>query len=673
MTTSSLFLFNNCGGGGGGGGSKVSKAESIALKKPAFNVSYKTSRTSIVSAEVNDGEDFGDSILPVDPFVETKADISFSQNADLSKITDPEALNDYVKVISEDSGVIPGVGEYANIKTTYDFEKAVVEKMVEDRIAEIESGEDLPLLIPVEFQFTTGDKHDWLSYMAYNKSILRSDSDGESIIQTKNHDVAYQVSHEKAREDFISGKMKYFSFVEVKQKLSQSYGTTYGNYKTKWKLTGLNTWQLLQSHLLSGLPTVNGDYIQHVKATGTLPYSSLNLADIRSPIVPELSDIQLMQDDVAIVGRNKEVIRFLKDTFNLSAIVKNKQRINLAFSTDRLVSGFQYRGYNGMAQVLDRLNSETKSARLTTSTYTPIVLDLGRPHIRTTSENWGTYFNLANGRTYIDGVAQPHAGDNTYSHKTAWLGGYLHQDPVEKMWTRVADDGFLILPKDGTVDTSEQLFGSYFVNPKNPSEKYIDGFDALQAYAGTRDACAKPYTSMSYKGSLTDDVLYARYEDVKARYIGPWNEVYKDLRIWVDKNMSGVVDTGEIETLQEAGVMAINTCLLPDHQTKEVDQYGNKTELRSAFLFDEEFSTGEITAVIENKILRTIATGTKDSGKNGDFRLVVDIFFRSVPSDFLERSLSYRSTKLGKPVEIRIDDMSITTDKFKGVTYVEIR
>ena len=647
---------------------KASVVESAVIAEPVFKTNFFGPQTDILhELNANEHSDVSDSFLPANIFKEEKEKFDFVESCDPLKDEGNNGdLVRYIKKVAGDTGVTPADGS-----TSYEFEKAVVEKLVEERINEIKTGSNLPLLIPVEYVFTTGDKHDAISNLAYKRSILRKDHSGETIVQTAGSTI-YVTDHNKARTDFINGKMKYFSVVEVKD-VKNDYNQVYSE---KFNIPGISTWSVYQAHTLSGLTTVASDYISHFTTTGLLPVANIFIADIRNQTVPALADKPFMYDDVSTVGRNNEVVRYLKDTFNLKQILKHRNEVIAAFSEDRTVESFSYKGYEGLPRLVHRLTCESKSARLTTSYYTPIIFDLGKRHVRTTSDDWGTYFNVANGRTFIDGFKQEHEGENTYSHKTAWVGGYLEKiaNPLgagkPDMWSRVAEDGFLVLPKKDEIHTSEQLFGSAFVNPKNPEAKYKHGFEALQDYAGTKVACATPVGAMEYKGALTDDVLKGRYAQIKERYVGPWSESYKELKVWVDRNMNGSLDKDELKGLQESGILAINTCLVNNADFKEKDQYGNMTTLRTAFYYDTDLASKALEDSQITDVLKTVATGQKGN-KPAEFRLMIDVYFKGVTSDFLERSQAYRSAKLGKPVEIKIDGVNIQNPAFTNVASAE--
>jgi hypothetical protein len=226
---------------------------------------------------------------------------------------------------------------------SYSHEKSIVQKLVKERIDAIKAGENLPLLLPVEYIFTTGDKHDASSYLSYLRSIMRSNDDGESIIQTANSKVSYVTDHSHAKQDFLTGKMKYFSVVEVKEFNSSNPSETYSRFKQKNHFSDLDSWNIFKAHASSGLKELTEDYITHYESTGELAMANIILADLRNPIAP-----------------HHQGIPFTK-------MLKKRNEMIATFSKERHVQGYDFKPYDGMPQIIKRFNCETMSAQLTTS------------------------------------------------------------------------------------------------------------------------------------------------------------------------------------------------------------------------------------------------------------------------------------------------------------------
>lgn len=289
-------------------------------------------------------------------------------------------------------------------------------------------------------------------------------------------------------------------------------------------------------------------------------------------------------------------------------------------------------GIDGAPQLIDNLIRNGLNGAVLSLQYTPIVLDLGRPGIRTSSLDWGSFFNLAG-----------YGGD--YIHRSAWLGGdiiNLLQEEDSYRWSRVAMDGLLVLPdQNGKISSVRELFGNeIIINDK----KYSNGFEALGALANKdKNDCDKDNLLAMESETLFSD------EELKKRYLGPWDlEAYEKLKVWIDYNRNGVVDPMELTGLAQLGIGAINTCyynaekLAKDSEAQKdkdlfqgqiEDFFGNKTSLRTAFLF-----LGPDYDVLqkEAEILEMLRTG-KMGDQDAPFRAAIDIYFKSNPLELVPR------------------------------------
>ena len=144
---------------------------------------------------------------------------------------------------------------------------------------------------------------------------------------------------------------------------------------------------------------------------------------------------------------------------------------------------------------------------------TPIILDLDGDGIGTVSIEEGVQFDHNN-----DGIKE----------KTGWVG---------------PKDGLLVLDRnsDGDITSGEELFGNN--TTLISGEKASNGFTALKELDTNNDGV-----------------------------IDKHDEVWKDLRVWVDRNSDGIVDEGELLTMEEAKVASINTSYRSGHKT---DSAGN--------------------------------------------------------------------------------------------------
>jgi hypothetical protein len=300
--------------------------------------------------------------------------------------------------------------------------------------------------------------------------------------------------------------------------------------------------------------------------------------------------------------------------------------------------------------------------------YTPIVLDLpsgdnpaqlqARKHIQTSSTEWGTYFNLANlvTKDSVDSEGRLLSSVSDVHHKTAWLGGkpekadysiVFNQNGSKEVYVNRAYDGFLVVPeieKDQKgqelycpdespkyrVNRGRDLFGSYGVKDGKTIE-FENGFAKLREFVNhSQTSYLKDCTPTS--GPLTAD-------QVKRRYFGVWDTLAYDLvKVWMDSNRNGVVDCGEIKSLRESKVAAINTCnlMMTKNEQGQIvslkDIYGNETHLRAAFLVSDRSDL----QLSEGETLQRIMTGVKSSEEDAEFRVAIDILFKTDKDHYLD-------------------------------------
>ena len=171
---------------------------------------------------------------------------------------------------------------------------------------------------------------------------------------------------------------------------------------------------------------------------------------------------------------------------------------------------------------------------------------------------------------------------------------------------RTTQDGFLVLPsQEGRVSSSKNLFGD---NLEVHGKTYENGFLALQALANKK--CDST--------------------DIKERYLGPWDsKLYTStIKVWVDGNRNGIDETGELFSLKDVGVVALNVCHYISE--KETDSFGNGTAMRSAFLRADPEDITNLLAD-EDEIISQLQDGLDKNGKQVEFRLAVDLIFNTFP------------------------------------------
>jgi hypothetical protein len=119
----------------------------------------------------------------------------------------------------------------------------------------------------------------------------------------------------------------------------------------------------------------------------------------------------------------------------------------------------------------------------------------------------------------------------------------------------------------------------------------------------------------------------------KNRYLGPWDgQLYEEgIMVWIDHNKNGIADCGEIITLEQAKIAALNACEVI--QQREKDNKGASSENRSPILKFKETLPNEV------EILNQLSTGKTLKGEKADFRWAYDLDLSPA------RPLGARSTK----------------------------
>ena len=494
------------------------------------------------------------------------------------------------------------------------------------------------LTIPVRFSIAVGSPLDTLAYYSHTRSILRVDNPSETRIYVGPHDRLYQTGgnafhyvtdHSKAREHFIKGERCYFDTVKITSKQNSEIlfdGQPNASYRNMRYGVTYNEAEVMASdgaispRLLKKMEDM--DYSKD------LQFAPVFVADLRDNLLAAagLPDKILNPKFASSAVRGQEYSKTFREIFNLKVLWQKRAQIENILSRNRRLkqntgviakateAGNNYSAYEGVPQLIDWIIFSGLGVTVMSTRYTPIVLDLGETHIRTSSVDWGTFFNMAG----LKLKASPENQQDQISHLTAWVGGSVDEvsesnDVSAIVRRRQASDGFLVVPNaDGSILGPQNLFGQGTrVVIDGVAKSFDNGFLALAAL-GKKD-CAST--------------------EIKNRYIGPWDgELYSQtLKVWVDKNRNGVAEAGEIKSLVDSKVGAMNACYYLDKVAQ--DKFGNTTSHRAAFLLMGE---NENAMELSDEIVSRITTGKRADGEKAEFRVMIDLFFQVLKSLYLE-------------------------------------
>jgi hypothetical protein len=499
--------------------------------------------------------------------------------------------------------------------------------------------------VPVEFAISFGLAEDKLAMWAHRRAILSASSDisiipvgdknsGEVLKKDKKNYLAYyEANHAAAREHYIYGRNCFYDTVTLQGSihLKEFTGTndTYDFIAKEESNVGTarNIRLMMYGSCSSGHTDTCADDVEGVYGKGTYssagypnrlfgewPHAEKNQPQIVKLYVADLRESQFKLGTTAspIIRvpndkeRGAEFQMSAKESFDIKTIFRNRDMAIWNLSNDYTTSvktgSLFFAGSKGVPQLISNLLGAGVSGTHLSSQYTPIVLDLGKPKVKTSSVFDGSFFNMS--------AKRDESGNYDFPQQTAWLGGDILDMMSDALrntnasmhgdFRRVTEDGLLVLTNaSGKVTSSRDLLGD---NTVVNGQTYANGFLALQALA-EKDC---------------------QLLDTKKRYLGPWDgDLYsKTVKVWVDSNRNGVADSGELKTLKEAGVVAINTCNIV--HADATDAYGNGTSLRSAFLYQEDEDITEN----EEEILNRLEKGVKADGTDASFRLAIDLIFK---------------------------------------------
>lgn len=515
--------------------------------------------------------------------------------------------------------------------------------------------------IPVRYAVAVGNIVDGTAHLSHQRTILRSNFNGIVNVPvgaanttadgSLNHAnrFYYKTNASGAAFDFAYGKMCFFNVIKVVEGVAANVPlpdgtvTTSANYNHTWN------YMLYGATYDMTNPTVAADVatglksprlfkkLENLTERQILP---LYVADFRATI-PKLEggSIPILRTEaISQLPRLYEYQGVGKSLFNLVNVVRYRDRITQVLSTTRTVwalnnaevaagtpgaTAYAHQAYVAVPQLLNWIVQSGVTGTVMAASYTPIVLDLDQRGIITSSVRQGTYFNTGMFRNYAD--SNPATMYDVH-YQTAWLGGEIEPtgmpNSINVHYRPTMKDGFLVLPDaNGEIKDARNLVGEFTpVTVNGTTRTFSDGYQALAAL--TNKNCSVPAS------------------DPRAYYLGPWDlEMYSRLKVWIDVNRNGYTDPGEVRSLADAGVAALNVCKL--FNRPETDQYGNDTSKRSVFLY----MPNEQIIGNEAEIIRRITTGRTSFNQPIDVRASIDIHFRANFTNYLE---PYEASNVGR-------------------------
>ena len=195
---------------------------------------------------------------------------------------------------------------------------------------------------------------------------------------------------------------------------------------------------------------------------------------------------------------------------------------------------FLSRAFNQCLIPFDTMLAISPLFRTAETTTSPLIVDLDGDGVETTSVANGIYFD--------------HDG-NGFAEKSGWVG---------------KDDGLLVrdINGNGQIDNGTELFGNNSV--LSNGQKAANGFEALKDLDSNNDGVFNNQDTA-------------------------WNEV----KVWKDSNQNGIVDEGELLTMEQANISGINL----DYQTGSNEDLSGNAHKQTSTITKTDGTTSTITDV----------------------------------------------------------------------------
>ena len=195
---------------------------------------------------------------------------------------------------------------------------------------------------------------------------------------------------------------------------------------------------------------------------------------------------------------------------------------------------FLSRAFNQCLIPFDTLFSVSSLYQTAEVQTSPLIVDLDGDGVETMSVANGIYFD--------------HDG-NGFAENTGWVG---------------KDDGLLVrdINGNGQIDNGTELFGNNSV--LSNGQKAANGFEALKDLDSNNDGVFNNQDTA-------------------------WNEV----KVWKDSNSNGIVDEGELLTMEQAGITGFDL----NYQSQSRDDANGNAHLQTSTITKADGTTADITDV----------------------------------------------------------------------------
>lgn len=299
--------------------------------------------------------------------------------------------------------------------------------------------------------------------------------------------------------------------------------------------------------------------------TATVGYNLVSAAKLELRVVDKAGNIVCKNSDTDYL-RNEIVNNRTIPIPSCGAMTENKYTLRLVDPTKKIIaSGTDLLNFSGQKSFIVRESTESVWS----------FLDGSSKHNKHNKQELEVLYNNNKSNDHdancdqraspliVKTINEDHSGIQLTSQREGILFDILGENSrpwahAKKRisWITKNSYQFLVKPdRRGKVHGIDEMFGD---NTKGPDGEFADnGYMALAKY--------------DLNG---DGVIDSR------------DAIYKSLKLWSDKNRDGRSQKGELVSLEDAGLIAID--LEYDDNFRETDQYGNETRMKSVVKYSDD-------------------------------------------------------------------------------------